>query len=187
MQYVWSSLCIQVWLHCCRNNHWQHRAGNDPAGKGFCVVPREVQGELVSVYVCARVCVCTCVHSCALLGVISRECYVPLLNTANPFIVKQSFPMRISVNISCGMPVVWLVDNLSTRVFQTTCVFSVSSSCSSSQAIVFRPFKGEVLDAVVTQVNKVSLSQLFSVTLYPSPAYMSVVVCMLARNTSGTH
>ena len=27
---------------------------------------------------------------------------------------------------------------------------------SSLQAIVFRPFKGEVLDAVVTQVNKVS-------------------------------
>ena len=51
-------------------------------------------------------------------------------------------------------------------MFQTTCVFSVSSSCSSSQAIVFRPFKGEVLDAVVTQVNKVSLFQLFSVTLY---------------------
>ncbi len=26
-----------------------------------------------------------------------------------------------------------------------------------SQAIVFRPFKGEVLDAIVTQVNKVGL------------------------------
>lgn len=48
---------------------------------------------------------------------------------------------------------------------------------SSSQAIVFRPFKGEVLDAVVTQVNKVSLFQLTSVVLYPSPAYTSVAVC----------
>ena len=40
---------------------------------------------------------------------------------------------------------------------QVSCYRGVLLSCSHTQAIVFRPFKGEVLDAVVTQVNKVSL------------------------------
>ena len=35
--------------------------------------------------------------------------------------------------------------------------FSHSNSIFSLKAIVFRPFKGEVLEAVVTQVNKVCL------------------------------
>ena len=49
--------------------------------------------------------------------------------------------------------------NLTKKVFELTLEFYIfyyqHLAIFFLQAIVFRPFKGEVLDAVVTQVNKV--------------------------------
>ena len=41
--------------------------------------------------------------------------------------------------------------------YTTAVAYAYYALSFSSQAIVFRPFKGEVLDAIVTQVNKVGL------------------------------
>jgi len=53
------------------------------------------------------------------------------------------------------------IDNIGAGVIQPGRGFVVYPV--KYKAIVFRPFKGEVLDAVVTQVNKVRFSKIISV------------------------
>lgn len=80
---------------------------------------------------------------------------------------------------------VTLIDNIGAGIIQPSRGFVVYPV--KYKAIVFRPFKGEVLDAVVTQVNKVHiatvdcshLGKLFFVIIYQCVAvyriYMSCI------------